>query len=1575
MTTSSLPALSTPSLTLAHAIKRYFASRPTLQAVAVKVLQDKLGRRYRWLTIDPQQPMLMEPVYAYSDKGSSLQGYNSLTLVDALIERCVSGLFVDYSKGQLLVQHAQAGTPVPLSVSSSDLEQVINEAGDSLIQLYQEALVDYWMEPGTDGKVRYLWLADALKNLLLVIAGGSTVSHAHLDMIIDVVSQPHPVAGKTRDVQAYIVDQWGESGAINLELLRGLVLVKQRGDKTSVLLFTLSWGIEVFDSLDKLGERLVSLLSDIAPDHHMQWRLCQPTGNIFHSFSLTFLAKQLADIQAVIPAVRAFDNQQRLLERALRVITGDFDSAPYDTSDMARLRAALPAWLLQADTDSQALMSQYAIDLARPMREPGWKPFDDGIPPASEFASRTLAAQLAKDHPDKPPVDPDRIKVLMNVTDPAPDIRAKAFWHVPPLYTQSTWTLTRFAWLGATDIDPHLLSLAALEPDDPVPWLTPEQVVSAIERADIGAAYRRLIAAKLIDDPAEVSWRKARFIEQLRLQLPMLALEYHLRYPNAFSRKAYDSVVAVLNTKEAGQGIVLRPLAFKLMPESRADVVHNIFVIGPREVSGGPHLLYRPMASVKLIEFASWERLLSAIAHPGPLQYQVLAWLPEAVRSRYLKPGLAAPGREAFEWVDFQDSVWADGAVTLAQEVVAGDYLEQLFASNVEAMAGVAPAQPTTGLEMFWDWVKRYFGLGLALILPLVGGPVGQVAGWLLLAWLSWQDLKEIATGTSQDKLSGVIDLLVNIALLLLSRGRVSTNLGATVAADTLLDLAQGRQLEETLELSWHEAPEVLLEGGQTSRVATPQVQLPSVQSSSSLVRSSLQLEQTWSGLYRRLSVIRRAELALYEVRVPPHARRIDAGSHRGLYSAGGSLYASVDGDWFKVEDHGGVVHVVNEDTAQRVGPGLTYREPGEWSFSSEPAQPEDYQQALVQERQRLAQLADDEHRREDLNAEYEKLLAMFNIQTFTDGETLEGINLRFGDAGSDKVFEDELYKADVTRWCAVTLLDALQRRRKLMLVADYAALYSKFSASAVKARRNQALLYSGQLHLKLKENKLAVTLLDAQNMERIVLDDSTWRQTAPSLPDLATLGAKAIDACQEAELRLSQMMQQGKVADAAVVELDVPAWAGRRMSLKWQELQLRTLALLCFKAGSSCFKDGIFDLIQEVTSLCSVKLLSRRQLFTRGLFNWDQRLRVLNDTLDALVLADCRLSYQLGHLPAYIDNWALGTYRSSIRSLLKTLEFELIDAYQQYERADLATVSSKLASGSKRLIEVALVGRVIGNVRKVTEQGEAREYLDIHEPFDHRSVCSFRRLGDEVEAVWQAVPPPSPLFGSSVAVHERLSIIGGEANRLWREAQQKFEQIASLETISRMSPERVRSEWSHYANRMIAQRDLLIDALKEPPASAKHRALLDFFKNTPSALYDEILRFIEQGSLARNRMILQGPPTSDGLLTLYKAWMIDVIEVSAQQPLVRQFDIRERSTGRSLWRARFHYETAAAREVGFHYSRGNLKRYAERDISYAKLKHRAPNNEFMINVLRTNIDHEVAEAVFFTEDVKPLAQ
>lgn len=489
-----LPAPYTPSISLAQKIRTCFQSRPSLQDVAVHVLQHSLGRMYPWLSIDRAQPVLVTP------------GQKNQALADALIGRQVTGLFEDYTQGQRLVDDANQ----PLNVSADHLERTINEWGPRLIEAYQEALVHYWMSAAGEYQTRYLWLSDQLRQALLASAKATAaLTLEQLEMVTQVADKPEYHQRSLLDgISVHIVDQWGAAGATELEMLRGLVLVKRTRQVDTVLLFTLSGGIQVTDSMATLGTLLVPLLTDVGGAQHMQWRLCQPSGNIFHNFSLTFLAKQLLDIKAALPKARQFANPQAVFSQASRVISSDFDSVPAtDNSRLRRLREALPAWLLQADPDRQMEMSRYAIDLAQLISQPDWRPFDQDIPSPVEFAGKVLAEQAAKDFPDKPALVIDQIHVSLKSTSAATD-PATPFWRLP---AAGTWTLGEMALLGVAGLQAAQLEFSGENPVEIDQWLTVTEAITLIERAGVGNKYDQLIAEKLKDNAEQVRWRKRRF--------------------------------------------------------------------------------------------------------------------------------------------------------------------------------------------------------------------------------------------------------------------------------------------------------------------------------------------------------------------------------------------------------------------------------------------------------------------------------------------------------------------------------------------------------------------------------------------------------------------------------------------------------------------------------------------------------------------------------------------------------------------------------------------------------------------------------------------------------------------------------------------------------------------------------------------------------------------------------------------------------------------------------------------------------------------------------------------------------
>lgn len=1581
MTVSHPVAPATPSLPLAQMLREHFSSRPSLEEVAAHVLQRALAQRYGWLPITPAKPLLLEPVYRYTADGFTSVGFDRSTLVDALIERFVTGHSVDYSQGQILTNSPPGSPAVPLAVNHQDLEWAVNQWGPQLINAYQEALVSYWMRPHDNGLSRFRWLAGQLKQTLLSTAVHSTaLTSRQLEMIRQVVLIPDNVLrALSHGVKAYIVDQWGVSGSETLEMLRGIVLYERMETGDTLILFTLSGGIKVFASYPELGAQLLSLFSALTPQQRMQWRLYEPGGNIFESFSLTFLAKQLRDIQDAAPQAQQFERPGHVLERALKVATVDFDSVTIrGNTSLAKLRQALPAWLVMADPDRQQVMSQLLQDLAKSLQAPRWKPFDEDIPDIRRFARQALMAQMARDYPTKPVLDPDLIKVTLklNLTQDLPTIGL--FWKVPWGYTESTQTLTELSLRSLTAVDAELASISADQGVDAT-WLTYEVVRDLIYAVNVGKTYPELVSQQLRDDATQVAWRKARFVEQVRLQLPMLALENSLRYPGAFSQRAFEYVACVFKADVAqrsvdGQVIVLRPLAFKLRAGATPDVVLNMFLIGPQDISAGSLVLFRPMASVKLIEFSSLTALFDAIADPGRLQYDVLAWMSESARTRYTRQGFRAPHISVLNVIDFAQSLWSPSSALIDDRVVTGDYLEFLYQSTVDALLTLADQQSVSNLQAFWTWVKLKGGMSLSALLPLVGGPAGQVLRWLAPAWLAVQDLQGIEQGDTPDKMLGVADLLMNIAMLLLNAGNALRKVGPVVQLDTLLDQAQGLIGDEReIEFSWHEEGDSLLGGGTQSHSSSSTTQLDTVQSTSSLVREQPVLEQPWDGLYRRLSAIRQAEIELFRISRPLNVRRIDAGRTRGLYRNDAGLYAQVAEDWYAVEDSGSRVLAVDTEHPFRKGPELISDGVGGWSFLPEDQPPENT--LMRRYSQRAEQLAQDALRRTALEAEYLKLFQEFTDEQLSDDSLIKALSGGEGDfAAQEQLIVEQLARMETAAWRSGKLLEFLKARRRLQVIKGFSDLHNRFSAGKVLAWRNQVELLSSKRRILLQQDVFEAKVFDVMQLPAVVGDVKLFATLSKRLPQYSELQTKAIALCSDAEQTLEHMQAQGRIGDTTMQGLTSSDWAGRRMSFKWRELQLRTLALQCFEPGDVRINHVAFDLINEVNQLASLRLMTCVELFSSHRFTLEQELRVLNGAFDGLVVADYKLTNQLNALPSYINRKALDSYHAFVRSLKARVEEQLLEHYGDFDAAGTVAGNGGRPLSTTVMLATRLRGLLIGKRRNAAE-GESTEleYADLLEPFDHRVVMSFKRFLDDPQGDWSqiAARETGPVTKSAYGL---LIGANAEAVRLVSLAPDKLQEAARMALFSQVSPLELRMDMLRYVQKMHRQREVLVEAMAAPGMLERHPEDYASAQETMRRLEAQVGHFIGEAVRRRNAMALARPPSSEGLLLLFDAGVIEVEEVKlGLRPeqrrggeLLRYFEVREASSGAVLWVAHFHYANVLARNAGYQFSRGHLKPFARRSISYGKLKQQALTDEERLNVYRMNLDHGIAGKVFF---------
>ncbi|MGU9858182.1 dermonecrotic toxin domain-containing protein [Pseudomonas sp. LF245] len=768
----------TPLRRTAWHIQGLFSARASLPVIVARELQRALRATYPTLPVTNTSPGLLTPRYRYQDRAISSAGYERSTLVDALINRFVDGVWVDYTQGQLLVAQPD-GDPVTVSpLKNLDAQACVNRRGPLLLECCQQALIDDWTELSIEARSRLEMLSELLKKTLKKLSVPTLVTDAAQRQMLNDVLQTPDNNLRTGTTRAYLVDQWGEAGSEHLELLRGIVLTGPASTGEHFILFTLSDGIETFTSSNDLAQALRKRLTGLAPERKMQWRLYAPRSNIFDAFALTFLVKQLSDLQWEVELGRRTSYWSgTLLSTVHWLVTGDFDSMRLDANpELSRLYSAQPAWIKKLSREVRGLFSVHLQALGMLFKQANWRFFDDGVPSLLDYTRQKLMAA----YPRPSTLEPKDVILTVHTVR---GVSAAGGFPVKVISTLLDVALENLASLPGDAIEVTLRNGAA-----PPQWLTASAVKALVSTVDIGENYPRQVAAALKDSPAQVLWRSRSFIEQLRLELPMLALEFYSRGQWGFSRQGYDTVAAVMQVQAAeryqgSQVIVLRPLAFKATASATADVVMNMFVIGPRALDAGPVVLYRPMAQPKLMEFASRQDLLEAIDQPGALQQQVLAWMSADARATYCGNGFSAPHFNTLDGLALLIDALTSAPAILASEEVQGDYGQHLYKSQVQAILEQADRQSVSNRENLWARRMEGVSLGLNSVMPLVTGPLA-VIGWLQVAWTVHQQIVEVNQGDSGDQDSGLVGFFLSMALVLMHYSNDAIGEQANAASD-----------------------------------------------------------------------------------------------------------------------------------------------------------------------------------------------------------------------------------------------------------------------------------------------------------------------------------------------------------------------------------------------------------------------------------------------------------------------------------------------------------------------------------------------------------------------------------------------------------------------------------------------------------------------------------------------------------------------------------------------------------------------------------------------------------------------
>ena len=1518
----------------ARDIQALFSTRSSLQVIAAQDLQRTLRATFPTVAITDTAPALLTPRYRYQNRTINLAGYERLTLVDTLINRFVDGIWVDYTHGQLLTQQPDSDPVQPSALKNLDAQTAVNLRGPLLLERCQQALIDDWSELSIEARSRFELLSLRLQETLRQLSVPTLVNNPdQRQMINDVLQVPdNNLRGGT--TRAYLVDQWGEAGSDALELLRGIVLVGPAGGGETLLLFTLSAGIEVFASRAALGAALRTRLAGLAPGREMQWRLYEPCSNIFDGFAFSFLAKQLHDLQWGVELGRRSPYwSAALLDTVQWLATGDFDSLLLDAdSGLHRLYGALPTWMKEARREVHNLFSQYLNSLGKLFNQPNWRFFDDGVPSLLAFTRERLMAA----YPESSNLEPDDVIITVHTIR---GVSAAGGFPVKLITTLLKVALENLASLPGDAIEVTLRNGAA-----PPRWLTPSAIKRLVSQVDIGEHYPKRVSAALKDSPAEVRWRSRSFIEQLRIELPLLALEFCTRGQWGLSHKGYETVAAVMQAQVAerylgNQVIVLRPLAFKATANAAADVVTNMFVIGPQSLDVGPVVLYRPMAQPKLMEFASRQELLNAIYQPGELQQQVLAWMSEDARATYRGNGFVAPHFNTLDGLALLIDALTSTPAILATDEVQGDYGQHLYHSQVQAILEQADRQSVSNRENLWARRMEGLSLGLNSIMPLVTGPLA-VVGWLQVAWAVHEQLGAAARGDNEDESGTLVGFFLNMALVLMHYSN-----------DGLSDRVNNARDAEDIDAP--QRPEITKPPAPI--VDNPVQELPAMDAARDVSRASTAVEYGWLPTSSRLTPSQLADLQTFSVAKPAAATLASSGASSGLLHSDGQWYAEVDGNCYKVSIEHGSVRVLAGNG--RRGPWLKADSKGRWSL--------DLRLRLIggapgREGEGVAQALELKGRFDTLYAQYTEAQLP---EAAVIGQLLAEVRL------SERVtqIEREIDNVALLQQRAKLLLDLLEQRRRLEVVEDYIALRHHFLATQVHCLRFHVRLMEAMRATRYKQisDPAQTYLLTLPEVAQVTLPEST----RVALRGIARLHGQAVQLCREERMASEALLEMLRPQDTQVSALDTPEWRGKAPVLAWLEAGLRPMVLRCLRARVETPGAQVMSLLQDVNLRCRLKLSSYRQLCTDPRYSAGQRRQLLNETVDELAWLDVRLAQAAAIPSSFIDRSALAEYRTYIQAIREEIVQDTLQHYS--ERAALPAASGTVSEGivrSRHFGVLAATQRGAAGDSSASAPGE--ESVEFVDPYPRLVYARFvkTQTSDGADWVYQAVSKVPAIQGQPQGYINSWRLIQHGTDAL--------ERLPSLEQNLRVAPRTVRGDLELLAEQMFEDARRSLYAPKEPAQVDPLKALLE------TNLKDKANALIKAGREAHHRMVLAREPTTTGIADLLAEGVVEIKEVPETQsapgagspPLFRSFYIQKaKASGQVpevLWFAHFHYPAGySGGALGFQFA--YLKRGGTPAAGFEqRLRAARGDNERLLSVYRTIIEPEAAHTLFFSNVV-----
>ena len=875
---------------------------PTVSDVAAQMLRQALKERYPTRDLDPDQILIGTPQWQYIEDQLIAGPIQYETLTQALVRQFFTSSTAHYFEGEQFLTRLPLLTPVVhLNISIEEIGELLNDYAPLLFVAFGQRQLAFWNDKGHSAP-RWQELSNALQKMLDVnSANGWNSDQCYVARAVfqypdkQERTKQDPTVANIK-VCLIDIDTVDAQGTRHLMIGGAAVITGQYKGRNLVMMYSVEDDYESFDSLEKLGASLPARIDDELARRSMQWRLFEPDGNFFDHMAWALISTQIDTLSAI--------TGENPSEEPLH------HNAPQGPA-RSQLDEAIPDWLADASAADLDVYSQSIKAMGKLLKvsDPGLYK----IPPITDFAQQKMREAILADNKTNAAALPlDKLEITITNSFEAGGLT------LPNPLDRHTETLGEYALENEA---PYQATLRFTDEHTVPDWLTIDYLTAKAAQVNIGETYPTLIKSKLIDDNVQSALQESAYIKQLRVLLPLMALEHKLRQLAGIDEQGYRTLRAWLDpTPGNPQPVVIRPLTFTHGGRHTGDNVANMFIIAARDTDVGPCLLYRPLFEKPLLQFPAEQNLIYALHQPGELRDSVLAWLPDTALSfkyaQYAFPvGLPSPWLSTQILAEPWTSITWAGPVGLSSDELTGDVFSVLFKSNAKALAELADRQSQSNAERRWALLRESGWAVFNVASNFFSGAAG-VAVWV---WQAFADIQQAQDANLRgDKLtqwSAMGDLLLMLGMVLAHRA-VSRR-----KAEVTPESGRRSEMAETI-------------------IRPEPVTPPTIEMNVTPLTGDLPISH-YSSLEVGGSIPRRSPTALGKyldsIKVPMPDLASDGltllkRGNASLHQLEDTLFAEVGERWFKVvEDEDGDVKIAYPANPARTGPLLIHDLQGHW--------------------------------------------------------------------------------------------------------------------------------------------------------------------------------------------------------------------------------------------------------------------------------------------------------------------------------------------------------------------------------------------------------------------------------------------------------------------------------------------------------------------------------------------------------------------------------------------------------------------------------------------------------------------